>query len=91
MKGINYVEYSIQNKVDAIIYIVFASMPSSIYYCKVCDYFARDGYNMKKHIHTRKHTQMCIISGMMDSDVIKIISSRGGEDIQEQDQSKVHG
>lgn len=42
------------------------------YHCEVCDYIARDAYNMKKHIETRKHLQMCSVAGITHmEDIIK--------------------
>lgn len=45
------------------------------YYCDVCDYFARDAYNMRKHVDTRKHIQMCIVAGKPSEETIVIPAS----------------
>jgi hypothetical protein len=41
-----------------------------MYYCDICDYFARDAYNMRKHVDTRKHIQMCNVAGKSSEDAI---------------------
>lgn len=49
--------------------------PTNQYYCDVCDYFARDAYNMRKHVDTRKHIQMCIVAGKTSEETVVIPTS----------------
>lgn len=43
---------------------------SDHYYCQVCDYISRDAYNMRKHMETRKHIQMCNVAGKDTFDIV---------------------
>lgn len=40
-------------------------------YCKVCNYIARDSFNMNKHVNTQKHKQMCIVAGISNENAIE--------------------
>lgn len=58
-----------QHKEIGIIHNTTAMNPK--YYCEVCDYFARDAYNMRKHVDTRKHLQMCSVAGTSSAETVK--------------------
>jgi rubredoxin len=45
------------------------------YYCKICDYFARDSFNMNKHVNTRKHDQMCIVAQTTTENAVVITNN----------------
>ena len=44
------------------------------HYCNVCNYVARDSFNMNKHVNTQKHKQMCIVAGMTNENAIENIN-----------------
>jgi len=44
------------------------------YYCNVCNYLARDSFNMNKHTNTQKHKQMCIVAGISNENAIESAS-----------------
>jgi len=56
---------------------------SGIQYCNVCNYFARDSYNMNKHINTQKHKQMCIVAGISNENAVENINEKDHASVQQ--------